>query len=148
MSATYSTTNAPVTIAISGEPVPKGRARMTRKGFIYTPSHTRKYEAFARLTAQHAMGDRPPIIGPVRIELLVELPIPQSWSQRKKAAAITGSIRPVGRPDLDNFTKALFDAINTLVICDDAQIVELRAVKRYSASPKMVASVFALDATT
>jgi hypothetical protein len=36
-----------VTIVIGGEPVAKGRPRMTRKGFAYTPAATRKYEAVA-----------------------------------------------------------------------------------------------------
>ena len=34
-----------VTIVIAGQPVAKGRPRVTRKGFAYTPAATRKYEA-------------------------------------------------------------------------------------------------------
>src|SRR5947209_15475626 len=59
-----------VTIVIGGEPVAKGRPRATRRGILYTPAHTRKYEAHGRLAAQLAMGERPPIEGPVRLELL------------------------------------------------------------------------------
>jgi hypothetical protein len=42
----------PITIIIGGEPVVKGRPRMTRRGFAYTPAATRKYEAHGRLAAQ------------------------------------------------------------------------------------------------
>ena len=95
----------PVTVIINGEPVAKGRPRMTRRGFVYTPAATRKFEAHGRLSAQLAMDGRPPIDVPVRIELLVELPVPALWSRRKTADAITGHIRPTSRPDVDNYRK-------------------------------------------
>ena len=61
-------------LRIAGPPVAKARPRATRRGFVYTPAHTRKFEAHSRLSAQLAMDGRPPIDVPVRIELLVELP--------------------------------------------------------------------------
>jgi len=136
----------PITIIVQGEPVAKGRPRMTRRGFAYTPAATRKYEAHARMAAQLAMDGRPPIETPVRIEVLAELPIPASWSERKKAEAITGTVRPTSRPDVDNYVKAILDAINTIVVADDSQIVELHAAKKFGVSPKLVATVFAVDA--
>jgi Holliday junction resolvase RusA-like endonuclease len=132
---------APVTVIIAGEPVAKGRARMTRKGFAYTPAHTRKYEAHGRLAAQLAMNGRPPIEGPVRLELLAELPIPASWSQRKQARAITGNVLPISRPDLDNYVKSGLDSINEIVIRDDSQVVEVRARKHYGLAPKLVMTI-------
>jgi Holliday junction resolvase RusA-like endonuclease len=137
----------PVTVIINGEPVAKGRPRMTRRGFVYTPATTRKFEAHGRLAAQLAMDGRPPIEVPVRIELLVELPVPASWSRRKTADAITGHIRPTSRPDVDNYLKAILDAINTIVVADDAQVVEVYAKKKFSVAPKMIATIFPLDAT-
>jgi Holliday junction resolvase RusA-like endonuclease len=138
----------PVTVIIDGQPVAKGRPRMTRRGFVYTPAATRKYEAHGRLAAQLAMDGRPPIEAPVRIELLVELPVPASWSKRKAADAITGHIRPTSRPDVDNFLKSTLDAINTIVIADDAQVVEVYAKKKFSVAPKMVATIFPLNAAS
>jgi len=137
----------PVTVIIAGEPVAKGRPRFTRRGIAYTPAHTRKHEAHSRLAAQLAMDGRPPIDMPVRIELLVELPVPASWSRRKTADAITGHIRPTSRPDVDNYLKAILDAINTIVVADDAQVVEVYTKKNFSVAPKMIATIFPLDAT-
>jgi Holliday junction resolvase RusA-like endonuclease len=137
----------PVTVIINGEPVAKGRPRMTRRGFVYTPAATRKFGAHGRLSAQLAMDGRPPIEAPVRIELLIELPMPASWSKRKTADAITGHIRPTSRPDVDNYLKAILDAINTIVVADDAQVVEVYAKKKFSVAPKMIATIFPLDAT-
>jgi Holliday junction resolvase RusA-like endonuclease len=138
----------PVTVVIAGEPVAKGRPRITRRGFAYTPAATRKYEAHGRLAAQMAMAGRQPIDVPVRIELLVELPVPASWSKRKTADAITGHIRPTSRPDVDNFLKAILDTINTIVVADDAQVVEVYAKKKFSVAPKMVATIFSLNAAS
>jgi hypothetical protein len=38
---------ATVTITVNGAVVAKGRPRVTRRGFVYTPAATRKYEAHA-----------------------------------------------------------------------------------------------------
>jgi Holliday junction resolvase RusA-like endonuclease len=137
---------APIIIVIAGEPVAKARPRATRKGFVYTPAHVRKYEAHGRLAAQLAMGERPPIETPVRLELVAELPIPASWSGRKRALAIAGDLLPTSRPDIDNYIKSGLDSLNEIVMRDDSQIVEISARKRFSVAPKLVMTAFPLDA--
>ena len=96
-------------------------------GFVYTPAATRKYEAHARLAAQLAMGDQGPLQVPVRIELLIELPVPTSWSNKRRLAALAGAIVPTSKPDIDNYVKTALDAINTIVVIDDALVVEMQA---------------------
>jgi Holliday junction resolvase RusA-like endonuclease len=54
-------------------------------------------------------------------------------------------VRPIGRPDLDNFVKSGLDSINEIVIRDDSQVVEATARKRYSTAPKLVMTVFPLS---
>jgi Holliday junction resolvase RusA-like endonuclease len=140
---------APIAIVVSGEPVAKGRPRMTKRGlrgFLYTPASTRKYEAHGRLAAQQAMDGRPPIAVPVRAEITVDLPVPLSWSGKRRDAALRGEIRPTSRPDIDNYAKASLDAISTIVIADDAQVVELLAIKQFGVSPKLTATIFPIDA--
>jgi len=136
----------PVTVVIAGPPVAKARPRATRRGFVYTPAHTRKFEAHGRLAAQLAMGDRPPIEVPVRLELAVELPIPDSWSGRRRALAVTSDLLPTSQPDLDNYIKAGLDSLNEIVVRDDSQVVEITARKRFSVAPKLVMTVFPLAA--
>src|SRR5262245_5976684 len=135
----------PITVVVNGEVVAKGRPRMTRQGFVYTPARTRKYEAYLKLAASEAMMGRAPLPGPVRLELFVELPISTSWSQKKKAAALAGAVLPISRPDLDNYQKVASDAINLVVIVDDSQIVETRARKRYGPQPKLLVMIFPLE---
>src|SRR5260370_13861430 len=90
--------NESVTIVIGGVAVAKGRPRMTRKGFVYTPAATRKYEAHGRLAAQQAMDGRPPITGPVRAEILVDLPVQVSWSGKRRGAPLRRDIPPPTPP--------------------------------------------------
>jgi Holliday junction resolvase RusA-like endonuclease len=136
----------PVTVIIDGPAIAKGRPRFTHRGIAYTPANTRKYEAHARLCAQLAMDGRSPISGPVKLTILVELPVPASWSKRRRAAAIVGQIRPTSRPDLDNYTKAAADACNGIVFVDDRLIVDSTATKRYGVNPKLVLTVMPLAA--
>ena len=70
-----------------------------------------------------------------------EMPIPPSWSARKRAQAITGEIAPKGKPDIDNLAKALLDSLNAIVLADDAAVIHLDARKRYALEPKTVCTV-------
>lgn len=128
----------PIRIVLRGTPQGKGRPRFVRAtGRAYTPAKTRSYESDLRLAAQDAMGARPPIAGPVRVDIRASLPIPPSWSKSKRAGAALNLIRPTSRPDADNFLKATADALNSVVWRDDAQIVEATVTKRYSDTPAL-----------
>jgi Holliday junction resolvase RusA-like endonuclease len=136
----------PITVIVSGEPVAKGRPRMTRRGFAYTPAKTRRYEAHGRLAAQQAMDGRPPIAVPVRAEITVDLPPPMSWSAKRQDAALGGEISPTSRPDVDNYVKAAFDMLNGIVVADDSLVVELVAIKRFGPVPTLVVTVIPIGA--
>jgi Holliday junction resolvase RusA-like endonuclease len=144
-----------VVVIIAGPAVAKGRPRTTRRGFVYTPAHTRRYEAHARLAAQLAMGDRRPMTAPVKITAAVDLPIPASWSRSRTAAAITGDIRPTSRPDIDNYIKSALDVLSGIVLADDglvveimaiSLVVEIMAIKRFAIDPKVVLTITPLPA--
>jgi Holliday junction resolvase RusA-like endonuclease len=110
----------PITVIIDGLAVAKGRPRFVRRsGVAFTPSHVRKYEAAARFAASAAMDGRAPLSGAVRLDLVVELPIPASWSRKRSQAALRGDVRPTSRADLDNYVKSALDALNTIVVADD-----------------------------
>ena len=137
-----------VTITIGGMPVAKGRPRMTRRGITYTPAATRKYEAHGRLAARIAMDGRPPFAVPVRSEIVIDLPVPASWSGKRRDGALRGDIRPTTRPDADNYVKAALDAINAIVVTDDSMIVDLIVSKRYATVPALTIVVTPLPALT
>jgi Holliday junction resolvase RusA-like endonuclease len=100
------------------------------------------------LAAQQAMSGRPPISVPVRIEISVDLPVPQSWSAKRQDAAQRGDIRPTTRPDTDNYVKSALDAINAMVVADDSLVVELAAIKQYALAPQLTITIVPLPALT
>ena len=84
-----------------------------------------------------------PEVGPVGLLLSFYLPVPGSWSKKRRLAALSGKILPAKKPDLDNLVKAVIDALLGVLIMDDRQIVELSAAKFYGSVPgvKIVVSL-------
>jgi Holliday junction resolvase RusA-like endonuclease len=125
----------PIVITLAGEPRGKGRPRFVRStGVAFTPAPTRNYEAALRIAGQQAMAGRPPVEGPLAVNVEATFTVPASWSRRKRTDALAGAVRPTGRPDADNLVKML-DGLNKLVWHDDAQITDLAMVKRYGEVP-------------
>jgi Holliday junction resolvase RusA-like endonuclease len=122
------------------EPVAKGRPKFSgRGGFVkvYTPSATLKHEEVIRgyaLQAMKGLGLQPSG-RPLYVKIYIFKPIPESWSKTKTQLAIDGEILPTGKPDTDNYAKAVLDALNGTVWVDDCQITDLYIKKRYSEHP-------------
>ena len=126
-----------IEIVLLGEPVAKGRPRFSQAtGHAYTPEKTRTYEQMLRLAATDVMGDRPPLEGPLTLDMRVVKSIPRSWPKKKQEAARSGALLPTGKPDWDNFGKVV-DAGNMVIWVDDGQIVDGRVRKSYGEKPGM-----------
>jgi Holliday junction resolvase RusA-like endonuclease len=104
-----------------------------------------------------AMDGLPPIDGPLSIVLAAYLPIPNSWSRKKQAAALDGDIMPISGIDLDNIIKQV-DGLNyhpprfkgdrekrPIIWLNDSQIVSIQALKFYSDEPRLEISVYYWD---
>ena len=61
-------------------------------------------------------------------------------AKARPRVSATGVVWPTGRPDTDNITKAALDALNGMVVRDDAQVVEIAATKRYRAATPVSSS--------
>jgi Holliday junction resolvase RusA-like endonuclease len=129
-----------IEVVLLGAPRGKERPRLTKAGVVYTPERTREYEAALKYAAKQAMGDNPPLTGPLRMEMTVMLPIAQSWPKKRQAEARLGIAHPTSKPDFDNFAKTV-DALNLVVWVDDSQIVDARVRKIYSEKPGMLIRV-------
>lgn len=116
-------------------PFPKQRPRFTFRGQTYTPKETREYEALIKLMAK-AMYKGNPLEGALKVRLMF-------FVKRGKTVRLT---LPHRKPDLDNFIKSVTDALNGVVWWDDAQIVELTALKRYGV-PAIVLEVESAEHT-
>lgn len=134
-----------IVIELAGKPLAKERVRVVHAtGHVYTPEKTLTYEARLAHAAQAVMGERLPLPDPLVVTMEVRLPVPKSWSQKKQAAALCGALLPTGKPDADNYAK-IADGLNHIVWTDDAQIVDLRIRKFYSAKPGMKITVCVAD---
>ena len=123
-----------IIIDLPGLPRGKGRPRFsTRNGFAraHTDPQTASYEGALRLAASVAMVGLEPLQGPLSMSVVATFPVPASWSKKKQAAALSGSVWPTGRPDVDNLAKAAADSLNTIVYRDDAQIISASILKQY-----------------
>ena len=132
-----------VSFTVPGQPVAKGRARVSTYGGhvrSYTPEKTRRYENQVSAYAAEAMQGALPIGGPVEVVVQAFMLVPPSWSLKKRLSAIAGQIKPTTKPDLDNIVKAL-DGINRIVVVDDSQIVKLTATKQYAELPQLIVTV-------
>jgi len=66
------------------------------------------------------------------------MPIPQSWSEKKRQNAHLQKIPHTVKPDIDNLSKFYLDCMNKIIYHDDSQITNLLAQKSYSLVPKTV----------
>ena len=95
-----------------GDPVPKGRPRMSRHGHAFTPSRTRVAEREIASFVQAHMGAH--ALSPATGKLQVVLGFARATERRC---------------DLDNLAKLVLDALNGVAFVDDSQIVLLTASK-------------------
>ena len=123
-----------VNFMVEGTPVPKGRPRFARRGkFVstYSPKTTVDYETKVAEAAQLAMGSSEPLETPVGAYIYITLPIPVSYSKKRKQECLSGNERPTKKSDIDNYCKAVFDGMNGIVFLNDSQIVSLHSTKVY-----------------
>lgn len=124
-------------ITVEGEPKGKGRPRFTRSGHAYTPDATRQYEHLIAVRAREAMRGLPPIVKPtaIRMTIVATFRVPVSWPKKRRTAALQGVLHHTHKPDVDNVTKAVCDALNGIVYEDDSQVVDIKVTKTYGEAP-------------
>lgn len=124
-----------IEFTIEGKVKPKQSFRYTRFGHKYTPRDVKQYARDIQYSFYAKYPKWLPSMffeKPLRAEIEVYKQMPKSFSKIKKQRAIAGEIRPLIKPDVDNCTKNIFDALNGIVYPDDKQIVELSVAKYYS----------------
>lgn len=125
-----------VKIIVPGDARGKGRPRFSPgQGRAYTDDKTRSAEGIIATFGALAMRGQPPRLESLDMLIHVVVAIPDSWSKKRKIAALEGLEFPAKKPDLDNIAKLLGDSLNGIVFKDDAQIVYLEALKTYGDVP-------------
>lgn len=138
-----------VTFMVPGEPVAKGRPRFSvrksKDGGAYvsvrTPDKTVIYENQVKLEYRDQTGGfKFPDDAMLEIEIEAYFSIPKSASKKKRAAMLTGEIRPTKRPDADNVLKCM-DALNGIAYRDDSQVVRAIVDKYYDTAPRLIVTI-------
>lgn len=121
-----------IQFTIPGDPVPFARAGANGKR-RFTPKKQSDFMGVIKHFAAEAMDGKPPIEGPVELQIDAFYVVPQSWSKKKTAEARWKS----SKPDADNIAKILKDAIKSIVWIDDAQVARLIVSKQYGPTARM-----------
>ena len=115
-----------IQFTVPGETVPWARSGASGKRH-FTSKRQSDFMTAVKTIAAVAMQGRPPLAGPLSMDVRAVYLIPESWSKKRKAEAYWKD----SRPDVDNLVKLLADSINTIVFADDAQVAHLNVVKIY-----------------
>ena len=123
------------TFCVYGKPEGKARPRVTIHG-TYTPKKTKQYEQAVQVEYKRQSGV---YFDNKQLTVMIDAyyPIPKNTSKAKRKEMLSGNIRPVTRPDIDNCCKSIMDALNGIAWKDDAQIVTLLARKFYDETPRV-----------
>lgn len=124
-----------VSFTILGDPSAWNRAIKTKTHF-YDPNVG--YKAYLVDAILNTFGTTfVPTQEAVEIEIRVFKPIPKTTPIYKRIAMEKGIIRPISKPDFDNYAKNVADALNTIFYSDDAQIIGGIVEKYYSEKPRL-----------
>lgn len=75
------------------------------------------------------------------IRVTATMPVPSSWANAKRDAALAGVVHPTGKPDGDNLLK-MIDAFNEVVWTDDSRVVRALVIKQYGERPSLLVEVY------
>lgn len=132
---------------VIGSPVAQGRPRASSYGgkiTMHDPKKSKEYKQYVKLAAaQHAPEQL--LDEPLHLIVKVFRPIPKSFSKKKTQEAITGVLRPITKPDTDNYLKGVKDALNGVIWRDDSIIVDTSVSKYYSDKPRIEVEVYTLE---
>lgn len=138
---------------IDEEPVAQGRPRISTKGRprAFDPKKSKEWKNYVSNCVWVQMKqNRWDIIDKACVlSIKVYKSVPKSYSKKKTALCHSGEIRPITKPDLDNYIKGVKDGMNGIVWTDDAIVVDYFDTGKYyveeNGRPRVEAIVEPLD---
>lgn len=132
-----------VEFTIPGKPFGKMRHRVgtiAGRARAFNPAENRSFEQKVAEIARPLF--QVPFEGPVKLRMVAVFEIPKSWSKKRQAEALGGF--HTQKPDSDNLAKSLKDGLNRIAWADDAQVADVRVVKRWGRHAETFVQVGAL----
>tara|TARA_Y100000289_G_scaffold65419_1_gene78955 strand:+ start:5485 stop:5862 length:378 start_codon:yes stop_codon:yes gene_type:complete len=101
-------------------PVAASRPRVSKHGAYFAGPYKEFRKKAGPIVDDILGNDWEPLTGPLKVDL-------EMYIAKPKTTKLVGP-----KADIDNFVKAIFDAMNGRLWVDDSQVVELYAVKQWS----------------
>lgn len=129
-------------IALDLEPMAQSRPRFARHGrgvVAYEKKEMKVWRSECSKLIEEAFGVEKLAEGSLKIDAIFYIRSPKYISSKKKLRKKLEAekIFCSKKPDIDNYLKSLLDSMTGIVFKDDGQIVECRARKLYSLSPRI-----------
>lgn len=132
------------TFTILGIPTPKQSFRFTKTGHKYQTSKVVQDESNTRAQIVAKLPKKFSILDePLKMEAEYVFPFPSSFSKKNILLAKSGKrFYKSTKPDIsDNLNKGYLDAMQGVVFLNDSLVCEIRAVKYYGFTPKVVIKI-------
>ena len=135
---------ARIKFIIPGDVVPWARAGGGKTVVKFTPKRQRDYMGMIRAEAHQQMKRFPgPLTGPLQLKIAAVYLWPKATTKARLVAA-DGAWKTT-KPDSDNITKIVKDALNTIAYVDDAQVSFSSCWKLLGPKAGLVVEVISLE---
>ena len=127
-------------IVFNIEPQQQERPRATGRGRfirVYDPPKTAKFKRELKQLARLEMQGKDKFDSAISVTIKFFRKVQKSVSKKEHARRTKGRVRPIVKPNLDNYVKSTLDALNGVIWTDDATIVELNTSKWYADDPRI-----------
>lgn len=124
---------------VYGEPYGKTNMIPTRRGnhlSLANPTKNKNYMSLVQDAWLSANVEKIPDNYKITLQIVAHFQIPKATSKRKHALMLQHLIKPTKRPDCDNISKVICDALNGLAFYDDSMVTDLFVSKRYGSTPR------------
>lgn len=130
-------------IEIPGDPLGWMRGVPVGKGKVMVDRAMKAKAKEIGFLCKEKLQGKDPYLGAVSIQIRSYMSTPKSVNDNRQRAnmARIGELRPVKKPDIDNISKTILDAMNKIVYLDDVQVVSLSVEKLYGAEPRTEVTV-------
>jgi Holliday junction resolvase RusA-like endonuclease len=124
-----------IKMSIPVSPVPAGRPRFTRNGHAYDPPKSRRFKHDVQLYVKRMYREQPIADVPISVTVNFYRPIQKSISKKEHTRREKHTSLPLCKPDIDNYIKSTFDALNGVLWTDDNLICHIESYKFYDVEP-------------
>lgn len=128
-----------IKLVINKAPQPQPRPRVTVRGRYVHAYENKQITMYKRMVAavyKSKFKTTKPTDKALAVNVIFYRPIQNAISKTERKRRLTGESLPVVKPDIDNYVKAILDALNGVAFKDDSQIIALNAKKLYSDKPR------------